>query len=267
MTDPTVPSAAAPDHFAELAAALYRIADDIVTLTGSDLPKPGFVQLSIQPGVRGNDDLSQRAVDAVTSAILGHPGQVAEMSNGTFHYNNGDYAEHVGPVGVRIYQRVSPEFAVKREAAARLAEREAELEKLRAEVAELRERVLFTRQDGTQVDVTEEPVEDPTGFVDGPCGDPDCPNASWPHLASSDLVAPDPTGLSYTRADTEADDPTPVSPGRVPLHTGAVIDGDELVVDDAGDPHEALCADGAHPGEECPRRAAVAASRQARGGE
>lgn len=41
----------------------------------------------------------------------------------------------------------------------------------------------------------------------------------------------DPTGLSYTRADTEADDPTPVSPGRVPLHTGSVVDGDALVVD------------------------------------
>lgn len=38
----------------------------------------------------------------------------------------------------------------------------------------------------------------------------------------------DPTGLAYTRADTE-DDPTPVSPARVPLHTGAVVDGGELV--------------------------------------
>ena len=33
----------------------------------------------------------------------------------------------------------------------------------------------------------------------------------------------DPTGLAYSRAD-EADDPTPVSPARVPLHTGAVTD-------------------------------------------
>jgi len=39
----------------------------------------------------------------------------------------------------------------------------------------------------------------------------------------------DPSGLGYTRADTDADDPTPVSPARVPLHTGGVVDGGELV--------------------------------------
>jgi hypothetical protein len=39
---------------------------------------------------------------------------------------------------------------------------------------------------------------------------------------------PDPTGLAYSRAD-DADDPTPVSPGRVPLHTGGVVDGGRLV--------------------------------------
>src|SRR4051812_39241284 len=30
----------------------------------------------------------------------------------------------------------------------------------------------------------------------------------------------DPIGLSYTRVDSDDDDPTPVSPARVPLHTG-----------------------------------------------
>lgn len=39
---------------------------------------------------------------------------------------------------------------------------------------------------------------------------------------------PDPTGLAYSRAD-DADDPTPVSPARVPLHTGGVVDGGRLV--------------------------------------
>lgn len=33
-------------------------------------------------------------------------------------------------------------------------------------------------------------------------------------------------GLYYSR---EADDPTPVSPARVPLHTGGMVDGDRLV--------------------------------------
>lgn len=35
-------------------------------------------------------------------------------------------------------------------------------------------------------------------------------------------VDPDPRGLAYTRADSEADDPTPVSPARVPMHTGGM---------------------------------------------
>jgi hypothetical protein len=157
------------------------------------------------------------------------------------------------------------------------------------------------------------PAEPAPDFVDGPCLDQDCPNASWPHLASSDLaeLAPEPgghayrgdgvsgcdallagkircgagrslhpephpswpaeselkpweslapqaeriaesmkpidpdssmeahydaeadaLGLAYSRADDEPDDPTPVSPARVPLHTGAVTDGG-LVDDEA----------------------------------
>lgn len=144
MTDQTVTpdeTADQPDHFAEVAAALYRIADDIVTLTGSGLPKIGYIQLSMQPGRHHEDDLSRRAVDAVTSAVLGHPGQVEEMGNGTYHYSNGDAAELVGPVGVRIMQAVSAEWAVKNDVAAaeaEVAEREAELERARARVAELR---------------------------------------------------------------------------------------------------------------------------------
>jgi hypothetical protein len=43
------------------------------------------------------------------------------------------------------------------------------------------------------------------------------------------VASGDPTGLAYTRADDEADDPTPVSPGRVPLHTGGLVDGGQLV--------------------------------------
>lgn len=137
MTE-TVPAAEVPDHFAEVAASLYRIADDLVTLTGSGLPKPRF-HLSIQPGkFNGGDDLNAGAVDAVTSALFGHPGQAELMSDDVYHYSNGDEAELVGPVVVRVLTGVSTEWAKRREAAAKLAEREAELEKLRAEVAELR---------------------------------------------------------------------------------------------------------------------------------
>jgi len=166
--------------------------------------------------------------------------------------------------------------------------------------------------DGRPAGPTPVPVAD---VVDGPCTDSDCPNASWPHLASTDLAEPapeperegpwfevgdrvtglgweksayakaglnvvgkvvetkaitgsaparqqfraegadwcgsgsvwnhsdgfrlapepddDPTGLAYSRAD-EADDPTPVSGGRIEPHTGAVTD--EGLIDETEEP-------------------------------
>ena len=202
-----------PDPFAEIANELRVAAAGIETLIGSGLPKPGHFNLNIQPGTLGDDDSTAVAVDALGLALVGRRGEVRPMSNGDYHYDMGGQVQS-GPISFSIYQSVSAEWAVKREAAAVLAEREAELEKLRAEVAELR--------------AAAAPIAKP-GFVDGPCEDPDCPNASWPHFASSDLAAPDPSGMSYTRADTDADDPTPVSPARVPLHTGGVVDGGQLV--------------------------------------
>jgi hypothetical protein len=44
----------------------------------------------------------------------------------------------------------------------------------------------------------------------------------------------DPTGMGYSR-ETEPDDNRPVSPGRVPLHTGAMVDGNQLVDETDGD--------------------------------
>lgn len=90
--------------------------------------------------------------------------------------------------------------------------KDAELARLHARVAELEAERL-------------RPTALAPDFNDGPCQDPDCPNASWLHHASADLAAADPTGLAYTRADDEADDPTPVSPARVEPHYGAVVDG------------------------------------------
>jgi hypothetical protein len=50
----------------------------------------------------------------------------------------------------------------------------------------------------------------------------------------------DPTGLDYTRADSDEDDPTPVSPARVPLHVGRV--DSQLAADDqaAGAPEPVI---------------------------
>jgi hypothetical protein len=202
MNDVSVTPGPKPDQFAEIAAALRALTVRFTDLIGSDLPLA--VTLHVQPSSYGDDDAIVRAVDAVTSALLGHGGQVQEMSNGTYHYNNGVATEPVGPIGVRVYSSVSTEFAVKRQAAAVLAEREAELEKLRAEVEALRSAVRF-----------------------------------------------DANGLGYSR---EADDPTPVSPARVPLHTGGVIDDGQLIDETAdADPDfhvgELVAVDGDQPGD------------------
>lgn len=134
---PAEKPAGEPDRCADIAAALHLLAVRFTDLIGSGLPVP-YVQLNIQPGRHGDDESIVAAVDAATSALLGHAGQAQHMHNDTWHYNNADEPEYVGPVGVRIFNSVTPECAAKREAAARLAEREAELERLRAEVAELR---------------------------------------------------------------------------------------------------------------------------------
>lgn len=49
--------------------------------------------------------------------------------------------------------------------------------------------------------------------------------------AARSPLAADPSGLAYTRADSDGDDPMPVSRARVPLRTGFVVNGDQLVVD------------------------------------
>jgi len=74
-----------------------------------------------------------------------------------------------------------------------------------------------------------------TWHPDGRPGEPDERDAKIEQL-TAELAAlraaaalqpdADPSGLGYSR---EADDPTPVSPARVPLHTGGVVDGGQLV--------------------------------------
>lgn len=139
MTTQTVPSDEQPDHFAEIAAELHQVADDVAKLIGSGLPKPRLFMLNIQPGEgRSNDDLTARSVDAMAQFVLGVNGQVEKMGGGSYHYGT-DHLRR-GPLEVVIYQGVSTEWALRHDVAAakaELAEREAELEKARARVAEL----------------------------------------------------------------------------------------------------------------------------------
>lgn len=128
-----------PDHFAEIAAELRRAADDIETLVGSGLPKPTHVALDIHPGgprLDRDDDQTARAVDALGRALLGKPGTAQKMYDDSYHY--GTESTQRGPIKVHVYDSVSTAWAVKHETAASLAAKEAELERLRAEVIALR---------------------------------------------------------------------------------------------------------------------------------
>lgn len=118
MTKPNVPEAAAePDRCADIAAALHLLALKFTDLIGTGVPVP-YIQLWVQPGRHGDDESVVAAVDAVSSALLGHGGVVQEMSDGTYHYANGVGAEPVGAVSVRIFKPVSAAFAAERKALA-----------------------------------------------------------------------------------------------------------------------------------------------------
>lgn len=153
MTETTVTES---DRCADIAAALHELALKFTDLIGTGVPVP-FVQLSIQPGCRGDDESVAAAVDAISSVLFGHAGQLEEMTAsgaGIYHYNNGQGSEPLGAVEVRIYNSVSAEFAAKRE-------HEAEVARLRAEVVELEARI--ARMSEPEVDATLEDVR--TGAV------------------------------------------------------------------------------------------------------
>jgi hypothetical protein len=111
--------------YADLAAELRRMADDLDTLT--DQATPAYVTFGIQPNEDRTDEAKTiAAVDAVATALLGHPGKPQKVSGGGYHYQASGKRDRIL---VDVYQRVTdPE----RRALA------AELDRLRAEVAALR---------------------------------------------------------------------------------------------------------------------------------
>lgn len=225
-------SEAKPDPFADLVRELHVVAADLSDLIGSGLPKPPHFELNIQPGADvlnadRDDDETARSVDAIAMALLGKPAEPQLMAAGDYFYL---VSGQRGPIGVEIYQSISTEWVEKRQAAVVLAAKEAELAKLRAEVAELR--------------AAAEPKTVPVHVISGGwtggnggsgvecvCGVTydgfdtidEATQLLQVHIADANA---DPTGLGFNR---EADDPTPVSPARVPLHEGAIVDGNQLV--------------------------------------
>jgi hypothetical protein len=113
------------DWYAEIAAELHRMADDVSTLAGDDLSKPWF-NLSIQPHGDTDDEIVT-GVDTVAGALLGKPGKTYELSGGG-GYHHGASGDR-GPINIGVYNAVSDPAA---------RERDAEVERLRAELVELR---------------------------------------------------------------------------------------------------------------------------------
>ena len=151
------------------ASELRRIADALDTLP--HIAEPPWISFSILP-----DPHTAETVDAVALAVIGKPGETEKNGSDWYHL----VRRTVSNIHLTVQTRVP----------APPDERDAELAKLRAKVAELE------------------------------AAAPTTPAGSGP-LTSN--------GFDYTRADTDADDPTPVSPARMPLHTCGVVDGGQLV--------------------------------------
>lgn len=120
MTEQTVTTGA---PYSEIAAELRLIADDLDGL-GPGHPEPGYVTLDIQPCRAEDDDETRCYVDDVAVALIGKVAESKRLSGGSWHHT---IRGRRGPVDISVYQQVRPPD-----------ERDAELERLRAELAALR---------------------------------------------------------------------------------------------------------------------------------
>lgn len=113
-------------YYAELAAELRRIADDLEPLDERGVAPLSSVSLNFQPGPFRPEQETTATVDAIGLALLGQPGAPMEMSGGSYHH---DARGRRGSISVGAFTSVS---------SPQERERQAELERLRAEVERLR---------------------------------------------------------------------------------------------------------------------------------
>jgi hypothetical protein len=113
----------------EPAAELHRIADDLASVTG-DLPRL-YLALDVSPyGQDLSDDAKTAVVDAVATALLGVKADTRQMSaGGSWHHTAHGRR---GPVHLSVCAAVSDPAT---------RDKDAELERLRAENTELRRTV------------------------------------------------------------------------------------------------------------------------------
>ena len=89
------------DPYAELAAQLHALADQVAALAGTGLPAP-WVSVSIQPGGTGHSDTARTAaVDRVAQVVCGRPGHTVPAAGGrVLHVAEGTY----GPARVAVFE-------------------------------------------------------------------------------------------------------------------------------------------------------------------
>jgi hypothetical protein len=169
-------------------AELRRIADALDTLPPGD--EPPYTTVSFLPAPTGaSPEEKIAAVDAVALAVLGKPGELAQYgSDSWFHI----VRRTTNNVHLTVQESVPAPKA-----------RDAELDRLRARIAELEATT-------------------------------DRPAAGLPVLSAVLPSATHDLGFGYSR-EVEPDDPTPVSPDRAPAHIGDVVglvDDGQLVTDE-----------------------------------
>lgn len=130
-TPATTTTEPAREGWVEVAAELHRLADAIATVRGGDLAQP-HVELRITTKLGGLTPdvcaVKVATVDAVALAVLDRPGAIVET--GPTHDWVYHKAEAIGgPVEVEVFELITDP---------RVQETQSEVERLRAELAELR---------------------------------------------------------------------------------------------------------------------------------
>jgi len=89
---------------AQVAAALRAMADDLAAMPAAVLPDLA-VTVDIQASTWGGTDAERiAAVDALSTALVGHPGQSESMPNGTVHHHMSlDFRYRADGLRVAVY--------------------------------------------------------------------------------------------------------------------------------------------------------------------
>lgn len=112
-----------PDPWADISAELHKLADDVLGMVGELAPAQFAIAIQPQPW---NSAEAVAAVDTIATLLLGKPGETQKMSGAVYHRNADGFR---GSIKLSVFRQMpAPD------------ERDAELDRLRARVAELEAR-------------------------------------------------------------------------------------------------------------------------------